>query len=239
MTLLSICQDAADEIGIQQPSSIISNADPDAQKLLRLANKVGKRLMKGYAWQVLRKEQTFTSVATETQTSILPSDFDRFVSETFWNRTDKVLLSGPIHATEWQSLKALNYSDETRPKFVHRGSSVLVIPTMSAGKTLAFEYVSQNWCQSSGGTGQTAWAADTDTGVLDEELLTLALIVAHLATEGLPLDQPLNDFNKYCDRMIKNDQPDGNILVAGDLFGLGSRHFAGAPLYDTTIIDVI
>ena len=46
MTLLSIVQDAADEIGVEQPASVAGNADPLAQKFFRLVNKCGKSLMK-------------------------------------------------------------------------------------------------------------------------------------------------------------------------------------------------
>jgi hypothetical protein len=73
MTLLSICIAVADEVGIERPTSIVGNAQPTSQKLLRYANKTGTRLMKKVAWEVLRKEKTFTSVATETQTGILGS----------------------------------------------------------------------------------------------------------------------------------------------------------------------
>lgn len=226
MTLLSICIAAADEIGIDRPSSVIGNPSPTAQKLLRYANKVGKRLMKGYAWEVLRKEVTFTSVGSETQTGILPSDFDRFVAETFWNRSTETLVSGPVSPVQWQGLKALGYSGD--PKFALRGGNVLILPQLSAGATLAFEYVSNLWCQSSGGTGQTAWAADTDVGVLDEELLTLALKFTYLTDEGLPNAQAAEEFTDYLNTLLDNDQPNAGILVAADIFG-GQRHFTGAP----------
>jgi hypothetical protein len=226
MTLLSICKNAADEIGIDRPSSVTSNPEPSVQKLLRAGNKVGYSLMKKVAWQALRAEQTFTSLATEQQTGILPSSFDRFVPETFWNRTDYQLITGPVSPVEWQSLKASNY--QGNPKYIYRGGGVYITPTMSAGKTLAFEYVSQNWCQSSGGTGQSAWAADTDTGVLDEELLTRGLVYVYLTSEGLPNAIAGAEFDEYFGTVLDNDQPDAGIMVAADIFG-GGRHFTGTP----------
>ena len=38
MTLLSICQDAADTIGIPRPAAVISSSDPVVRRLLGLAN---------------------------------------------------------------------------------------------------------------------------------------------------------------------------------------------------------
>lgn len=236
MTLLTICRNAADEIGIDRPSSVVGNSQPDAQKLLRYANKTGTQLMKRVAWQVLRKERTFTSIAGETQTAILPSDFDRFVPETFWNRTDYYLISGPVGAVEWQGLKAFSYQGQV--KFAYRGGDVLLIPAPGAGKSLAFEYVSNQWCASSGGTGQTAFAADTDVGTIDEELVTRGLKFTYLTDEGLPNAIAAQEFNDYLDLLIGNDQPSAGVMVAADIFG-GGRHFDGQPVSGATNINAL
>lgn len=230
MTLLSIAQAVADEIKDTRPTSVVSNSDPTVQMYLRLANRVGKQLMKKVVWQILRKEKTFTALATETQTSILPSDFDRFVPETFWDRTNRRLMIGPISATKWQSLKASSYADANR-QFVLRGDAILVIPTFSAGESLAFEYVSNLWCESSGGTGQTAFAADTDVSLIDEELIIRGMKFCYLTDEGLPNVAAQRDFMDYFEDVVSNDQPNVPILAAADIFSAtSSRHFQGAPL---------
>jgi hypothetical protein len=234
MTLLSICTDAADEIGITQPSSVVGNTAPDSQKLLRYANKVGRRLMKTVPWQIARKEQTFTALGQSEQTSILPSDFDRFIPETFWDRTNLFLVSGPITSVEWQGFVAGSYSDTSNRKFIYRGGSVFILPAPAGGETLAFEYVSKNWCQSSGAVAQTAWAADTDTGILDEELMTYALIYEYLLSEGLPFEAAAGQYKRYFDILIDSDQPTAGVMVSADIFG-GGRHFTGVPSVNTGI----
>jgi len=231
MTLLSICQDAADEIGIIRPTSVASNADPDAQKIFRLANKVGTALMRKVAWQALRKEKTFTGLASETQTSILPSDFDRMVPETFWDRTNKNLISGPISAVQWQGLKANDYADDSRPKFARRGDNILIIPTLGGGESLAFEYVSNQWCESSGAVAQSAFAADDDVAKLSEELITCGLVYAYLEAEGLPSGAAYGAYEKHLNDELRNEMGSPGIMVAADIFG-GGRHFTGAPPVD-------
>lgn len=226
MSLLQICKDAADEVGIDRPASIVGNSQSDPQKLLRYAKKVGIHLMKKVAWQILRKEQTFTSILGETQTGILPADFDRFIPETFWDRSATKLISGPITAEQWQSLKANSYAGD--PKFIYRGGSVLIIPAPSAGNNYALEYVSNQWCQSALGVAQTSWIADTDTGILDEELITLGLKYVYLTDEGLPNAIAAAEFNDYFGTMMTNDQPDSGVMVAADIFG-GGWHYTGVP----------
>lgn len=229
MSLLTIIQDAADEVGVLQPSSVINNNDQGVKQLLRLSNRMGWTLMKAFDWQVLTKEDTFTSTATEEQSGILNSDFDRFLRETMWDRTDIIFISGPITAVEWQGLKAQDYAETQFPKFRYRGGSVYIIPTLDAGNTIAYEYVSKNWCQSSGGTGQTEWADDTDTGVLDEELMTRALVWAYKNAEGLPAEEAAFSYESYFRMLCEQDQPDANIMVAGDIFATTGRRFLGAP----------
>jgi len=42
-----------------------------------------------------------------------------------------------------------------------------------AGEELFFEYISNAWCQDAASTAQTDWAADSDTGIIAEEILEL------------------------------------------------------------------
>lgn len=238
MTLLTICQAIADEVGIDRPVTVAANTAPGPQKLLRMVNKVGKQLMKSYDWQVLRVGGTFTGLGQETQTSFIPADFDRFVPETVWDTTNNNMLVGPISPVEWNSLKAFSYNNTSRRKFIHRSNSILVIPIFSGSENIIFEYVSNQWCQSSGAVGQTAFAADTDTGILDEELLTRAAIVEYLATEGLPVGAAAGSFKEYLDLMTDHDNANTPILIADRIFG-GGRHFDGAPNVNSFGIDTI
>lgn len=229
MTLLTIATDAADELQVTRPGSVAGSTADTSRRMLRYANAVGRDLMKEYAWQDLRREQTFTAIAGEVQTGILPSDFDRFVPETFWDRSSDQFLSGPIPAARWQGLKARNYSNSYR-KFMIRNDSVYAIPAFGGGESLAFEYVTNQWCQSSGGTGQAAFAADTDTARIDEELITRGIIYKWLLSEGLPFEGALNAFVTYKNDLIKNDEPRPRILVAGDIFARPTgRHWTGTP----------
>jgi hypothetical protein len=231
MTLLTICQNAADRIGISRPPTVAGNTAPEVQKLLGYCNKVGMQLMKQVVWQALREEREFTSIASETQTGILPSDFDRFIPETFWNRSAYVLLNGPVTATEWQGLKAMNYSSVRYPKFAYRGGDVLVLPVLGAGATLAFEYVSTNWVLDNSSVPKSSFTADTDTGRIDEELITRGVVFEFLDGESLPTAKAFTDYEAYLNTILDNDQPAPKIMVSADIFG-NRRHFTGTPPVD-------
>ena len=186
MSLLTLVQDAADRLGVVRPSSVIGSADQQVRQLLALAQQEGKELARRYAWQVLTKEKTFSATATETQSSVIPTDFDRFLPETFYNRTKTRYVQGPLNPQEWQDYKAQT-TNILFDAFRLRGDSLLMAPTPTASETYAFEYVSTYWCTSTGGTTgtQAAWAADTDVGILPEELMILGVVWRFLRAKGL------------------------------------------------------
>lgn len=228
MTLLTIVKAAADEIQMPRPATVVGNNTPDAQRFLRYANKVGRAVMRKCNWQALRNEQTFTATATEEQSGVLPADFDRFVPESFFNRDDKDFVTGPIDPVRWQGIVKAG-GDNALPMFIYRNDSIYMSPTPTAGHTYAFEYMSNKWAKSSGGTAQASFLADTDETYLDEELLTLGIIYEWLRSEGQPFDAALFDYREYLTMLIKDEQASPGKLSAGDMFAQGSRRFDGVP----------
>jgi hypothetical protein len=178
MTLLSICQDVADDVGISKPTIIVGNTDETARRLLAQANAALKSLGKSNNWLELVTEYTFSTVASQEDYS-LPSDFGRMENQTLWDRSNYESLRGPLSPQLWQEYKSsiLASTVTTWKKYRIRNVSGTVKfsihPTPDSVENLVFEYVSNNFCESSGGTGQTEWNADTDVGILDEYLIFL------------------------------------------------------------------
>lgn len=178
MTLLSICQEVTDDIGLAKPTIIVGNSDETARRLLAQSQSALKSLGKAHNWLSLVTEYTF-STADGTDDYALPSDFSRLENQTLWDRSNFEELRGPLTPQEWQEYKSsiLASTITTWKKYRIRNVSGNVRfslhPTPDAIETLVFEYVSKNFCESAGGTGQSVWEADTDVGVIDEDLLFL------------------------------------------------------------------
>lgn len=232
MTLATIAADVFDEVQVGRESTIVGNTRTGARRLLRYANSIGKQLIRDYNWQALRREHTFTAAASQAQSGALPSDFLRLIPDTFYDRTNDGLLIGPITPAEWQMLTTYNYqgSGTFERRFIYRNGSIQVIPAFDGGESCALEYITDLWCEDSGGTGKTEFTADTDIARIDEELLTLAIASAWLQGEGLPA---AHIEKRYMDRLrslMRQDQAKRGGLVAGDIFGPGvTRHWSGIP----------
>lgn len=189
MSLLTIIQDALAETGIKDAAdvpAVIGSSDSTVVQALALANRSGKTLAQRALWQELVTEFTFLTVASENQGTVeekMPG-FNWDLYETMWNRSSTRPVEGPLFPDEWQLQKAARVQGPF-PQFRIRGKSLLMLPVPAAGITIAGEYVSRHWCQSSGGTGQERWAADTDTGVLSEDLLTADLKWRVLRAKGM------------------------------------------------------
>lgn len=177
MSLLTIIQDAAVVLGLPEPSAVASSVDLATKKLLKFANQGAKQLAKYHDWQGLIVEQEFTTLATQEQTNALPpNDYDRMVyNPEVWNRTSNTRLAGPVPQRYWQRIKA-GLSTGAPGYWRILGNQMNVLPVMTAGDTLAFEYISKRWAQSAGGDRQESFMADTDVALVPEDLIVLEII---------------------------------------------------------------
>ena len=217
MTLLTVVTNICDEIGFDAPTSVIGSSNETAIQMLALANRGGKQLAKRGkglgGWAVLQTEHTFTTT-NGTAEYALPSGFDFLLDDTLWDRTNQWRLWGPISPVEWQRVKSGVLASSTGPRRrvrIRPASSTNVkafyvhpTPTVT-GDTLVFEYVSLNWCQSSGGTAQSAWAADTDTGILDEILMEMDLKWRFAKAKGLEYAEDKREFELELAQALARD----------------------------------
>lgn len=292
-TFLELVQQAANEIGIPEPSHIIGGQDETSKQLLSLANREGKDfsvLANGCGgWQNLHKEYTFqpaalvttgttvdgayvitgipsttgivagtwkvtgngipypaaiVSVDSATQVTIdvacdasasgvaltfgqvaydLPTDFEYFVQKTFWDGAYRWMLLGPISAQEKQILRYGIIASGPRRKFYVRDNKMWLDPIPGeSGNVIAYDYFSNNWCQSAAGVDQKFWTADTDVYKLDEDCFVQGLKWRYLRAKGLDYGQEKLDYDNDSQRVMSRDGGARDMPLAGSNFG---QHF--------------
>ncbi|MBS7811207.1 phage adaptor protein [Roseococcus pinisoli] len=231
MTLLTIAQAVMDESNLVRSGAVIGNQDPEVQKILRFANRIGGDLLARGAWQALRARKDLVAVPAEAQAAAFPDDFGRMAPETFWDQA-RGLVAGPVSPVQWAGLGASGPIG-TQRYWTRRGNDLLLYPTPAAGQLLSYEYYSSHFCASADGlTTRAAWQADTDVGRLPEELFILGIVALLTETEGdVRAPAARAAYESRVRAEARNDLASPGVMTSGDIFGQ-RRHFAGAPVPD-------
>jgi hypothetical protein len=219
MSLLTIIRDAATDLNLVRPSTVITSSDQLTIQLLSLAKREGQDLIRRFDWQALTKEATFTTVATETQTTLstVAADFKRLVDGSMNNRTQHWPVDGPLSPTDWQRKRSLGAQVGVRNSFRIRGDAILFYPTPNAGDSIYFEYISKYWVQSSAGTAKETFTADDDTCLIDEDIVTLGVKWRFLKAKGFDYSE---EMRTYEGALVAVFGPDGGnrvVDMGGDM----------------------
>lgn len=218
-TLLSLVKQACNEIGIPEPQFLFGNVADQEKQLVAFANREGNEFSgvsnKNGGWQNLHKEYTFTTVPGQADYP-LPSDLEYFVEKTYWDDKYKWELVGPITAQEKQVLKYGVIASGPRPKFYIRLNKMWINPTPTDAQLIAYDYYSNNWCQSVGGLPQSEWKADTDTYLLDENCFILGLKWRFLRSKGMDYSQEKEDYDAAVQRTIARDGGSRDLPLGGN-----------------------
>lgn len=226
MSLLTIIQGAAKELKLVAPTTVIASTDPNAPQLLALANKEGKELVRRFDWQALQKEATFATVALEQQTTLAAigaADFDHVIDETMWNRSQNWRVLGPLRPDEWQRKKASAAQAAIGNWFRIRGDAILFYPTPTAGENIYFEYISKNWCQSQSLTGQDTWTADTDTALIDEEVIRLGIVWRFRKAKGFDYGEDFRTYEAALESLFGGDAGNSAVDMVGEPEMIGAH----------------
>lgn len=232
MTLLTICQNVADDVGVERPATIIGNPDRTAKRLLRAANREGQLLAK-QDWSILQLPHEFQTVADQDAYD-LPDDYESLLSDTSWDRTNYWRMRGGLTAKEWQFRKsAIIATTGARKDFrIKRGAGnvrqYFIDPVPTDVVDLVFEYKSKGWNQSSTGVIQSKWMADTDTGIVDEDLIEMGVLWRYLKRIGQSYIEEFNEHTLVGRKMLAQDRAARTLIPRTNAFVIGAANVPDA-----------
>lgn len=216
MSLLTIVQRVCRLVSLSVPSEVVTSTDLAVQQLYELCNEEGEELSDAYDWQKLRRQHLFNTVATAAQSSAVPSDWNRFISNSFFNRSTRRSVIGPITPQQWQAIQAQPQLNRVFLAFIERDDQFLVTPTPAAGEQIAYEYVSKNWARSALGVPQDSFLADDDTTYLDERLFVLGVRWRWMAANGLDYAEYFRTYMTERTQKMARDGGNTEITTTGD-----------------------
>lgn len=221
LTLKEICQRALRESGeFAVPATIVNNVDPSAVRLLASADRTGRDLHRKLNWQALNQTYTFDTEDGTAEYS-LPEDYQRFINLTFWDRTNLAYIRGPVSPVEFEALRSgsLSAPSAFQAYFRVAAGKFVIHPTPSDIRTIAYQYIGQNWVDTNSDTVMDAeyFAADTNTCAFDDDLMVLGVRYRFLAASGAPHDEERAEYDAFEQRAIADDGGKGVIRFGGDV----------------------
>lgn len=114
----------------------------------------------------------------------MPSDYQRIVDRTQWDKSKHWEMLGPESPQQWQWLKSGYIATGPRIRWRILGNTFQIWPGVTTAEYLGFEYVSKYWVTDLSGTTKGSFTADTDTCVFDDRLMVAGLKLKYFATKG-------------------------------------------------------
>lgn len=226
MTLKTLADNVAENVPVTIPGVIIGSTDDTASMIRTQAQKAGIALMKYKPWSVLTDEFTITTAAG-VEDYALPTDFDRVLDGTLWDRTNFWEMRGGLTPQEWQVIKSgilaqsigirRRFRIKKNPVALSNERRIFIDPVPSSIDTLVLEYVRNTWAQSSTGTLQSSWLADDDTGVLDEYLMELGTLWRVLNRLGMAYLEEKGEYQREIAKAWKHERIAPTLSMNRDL----------------------
>lgn len=226
MTLLTVVRDTCDLLALPRPSIVIGSTDDQIRQLHAICVEEADDLCASFNWQAMTRQQTFVTVAAPEQVDAVPTDLDRFINNSFFNRTTRRPVLGPITPQLWQNIQANPQINRVILAFRQRDNAFLITPDPPADQTIGYEYVSTHWAYSADGTETyTSWESDTDLTYLSEKLIKLGARWRWRKAKGLPYAE---DFDTYTQQKEQFQARDGGSTIL-NITGGGDWVYVGNP----------
>lgn len=207
MTAQQILNRASILLGLAPQSSPYGSTDTNIVLLRELLASAGEDLVREFEWAHLRTEFNVTTIPGQ-DTYTLPVDYNRFISQTEWNRSSKLPLGGPVTPQGWQLLKTLNVIAAVQMFFRTKADTFTLLPVPAGAYDLALEYLSGFWVSTDGGATRTSNkpTAETDVVCLDGQMLVHRIRRDFLDTRGFDSTAASNAYESALNLAKGNDE---------------------------------
>lgn len=200
-------------LNLSKPQVVFSSTDDSIVKLTAMMHEAIGDLLAEYDWQFLRREHTITTTSGVDEYPF-PTDIDRFISGTFFDRTNRWEIPGSLTAPVWQNVKAW-HAGFPFSRFTIANDRIKFYPTPANALSFACEYVSNRVVNTSGGEPLTEATSDSDIILFDHRLVIALLKLKWLTFLGLDTSAAADDYNDILSAIKSQETPKEIINAAG------------------------
>lgn len=214
-TLLSVIQSHCKRHALSVPTSVTGSTDTQIIQLWEILNDILAEMVRESDFNVSIRATTHVLIASQDQGAIstIAPGFQFALLETFFDRTLKRPLYGPVSETEWEELQALPTAG-TWYKYRLWQDHLWIDPVPAAPfSTIAFEYMT-SYSVVNGVTAKEATTDDADQFLFPDPIIKRGLAFYWKQIKGLPYQA---DEKKYYDMLtnyIARDKVKRRINVA-------------------------
>ena len=148
----------------------------------------------------------------------LPSDFDRPVDSTQWDKSKHWQMLGPETAQQREWLRSGYISTGPRVRFWMMGDYFQIWPPLGATEVLAYEYVSKWWISATApatpAPTKQAFTVDTDTCMFADPLMRAMIKLKYFEAKGFDTTALYRQFVAQRDLAFAHDGGSPNLSMA-------------------------
>jgi len=143
----------------------------------------------------------------------LPSDFDRQIDRTHYDKSKRWEMLGPETPQQWEFLKSSYISTGPRMRYRFIGGNFQIWPQVSTNEYLGFEYISNGWVNQTT-TPISAFAADTDTCIFPDRLMVCGIKNKFFEVKGFDTTAYYRDYVNQLSIAKSNDSGSQTLSMA-------------------------
>ena len=165
MSLLTIIKEVCQNGGVDPPTAAFASTEPAIIQMIAFSQNAAEELLRRAEWGILGKSTTITGNGA-AQVYTMPADFLKLTDGAAVTVASLgVTVRGGLSTDEWNVITPVQ---GTPRFFLLYGNKMEFYPFLANAVAGKVSYMSKSWC--SNGTG--FWAADADTAVIPELLIT-------------------------------------------------------------------
>lgn len=205
MAVLSAMQSAALRLIGRKPTTFFGATGQFEAEICDWVNEVAQDIARYQDWQILQRVTTLTGDGSTTEFS-LPVDYDRMLQNASVQDLRNWVWGyfGFTNINSYLFEKARGFTPYPGGWIIYGGKMHFSPAPMSSGAT--FPYITNHIVTANDATPKTAFTADTDSFVLPERLITLALVWRWRENKKLDASGDQEAFIKAMDEYAAKDK---------------------------------
>jgi hypothetical protein len=227
MDLKTILNNVLGQSGFLQKGGFSTSADPDDIQMVAIANRTAYEIMNYFLWSNLRTQAQINMQSGQSRYQ-LPPDYQDFVPDSAWETEGERQVEWPVPDGRWFLYKFTSYSDGGTYRVKKYGNEI-EIHDANTDEAFNYEYISKWVVVDEQGARKELFTADSDTFLLDDQLLILG-IQAHWQQAKL-MPSYTEHFGNYQRKMHEAIGRDSSGSKIGGVCGYGNWIKSRSPYY--------